>query len=335
LLKTILTLIIIYAIIKNYINIIKNLIIMKSYVLKEKDGSLVYSEAVIVDNPSALKIIDHPTRLKILNLLSKRPMYPAELAKELKMHEQKVYYHIKQMTNSGLLDVVEREEIRGTVAKKLSPKVLSFAFSLSKDWNNIHNLLEDSKKEVTMFFTPFVKEGKLDASIVVGSPDPHGPHKARARDGHYAIDLALFLGGICMADSEFSTRLDVDVDLRQSKNLILVGGPVTNLLVSKVNDFLPAKFSDKKPWGIVSKLKTYTDESTGMICRIPNPYNPKYHILVIAGIRFLGTKAAVMAITRSTKQVIYRYTGQKEFYSVVQGFDLDGDGKIDSIEVLE
>jgi len=29
------------------------------------------------------------------------------------------------------------------------------------------------------------------------------------------------------------------------------------------------------------------------------------------------------------------YTGQKEFYAVVQGFDLDGDGKIDSVEVLE
>ena len=127
----------------------------------------------------------------------------------------------------------------------------------------------------------------------------------------------------------------MDVDLKQSKNLILVGGPVTNLIVAKVNDFLPVKFSDKKPWGIISKLKTYTEESTGMICRIPNPYNPEHFIMVIAGIRFIGTKSAVMAITRYTKQVIFRYTGQKEFYSIVQGFDLDGDGKIDSVEVME
>ncbi len=308
---------------------------MKSYIVKEKDNSLFYSEAMIVENTDSLKLIDHPIRLKILNLLAKKPMYPAELAKELKMHEQKVYYHIKQMSNSGLLDIVEKEEIRGTMAKKLSPKVLNFAFTLSKDWKEIHNLIEAKDKETTNFLTPFIHEGKLNSNIVVGSPDPHGPHKARARDGHYAIDLALFLGSFCSADAEFSTKLDVDIDLKQSKNLILVGGPVTNLVVGKVNDFLPAKFSDKKPWGIISKMKTYTEESTGMICRIPNPYNPEYYIIVIAGIRFLGTKAAVLAFTRNTKQVIYRFTGQKEFYSIVQGFDLDGDGKIDSVEVME
>lgn len=308
---------------------------MKSYIVKEKDNKLYYSGAMIVDNPDSIKLIDHPIRLKILNLLGKTPMYPAELAKQLKMHEQKIYYHIKQMANSGLLEIVEREEIRGTTAKKLSPKVLNFAFTLSKDWKEIHGLLESKDKEILDFLTPFIKDGTLNSSIVVGSPDPHGPHKARARDGHYAIDLALFLGGFCNVDVEFSTGLDVDIDLKQQKNVILVGGPVTNLLVAKVNDFLPAKFSDKKPWGILSKLKTYTEESVGMISRIRNPYNPEYSIMVIAGIRFIGTKAAVIAFTRNTKQVIFRYTGQKEFYSIVQGFDMDADGKIDSIEMLE
>jgi DNA-binding transcriptional ArsR family regulator len=307
----------------------------KSYVIKEKEGKLLYSEAMIVENTDSLKLIDHPIRLKILDLLAKKPMYPAELAKELKMHEQKVYYHIKQMSNSGLLEVVEKEEIRGTIAKKFSPKVLNFAFTLSKDWKDLGNLLQAKDKEITRFLHPFVKDGVLNSNIIVGSPDPHGPHKARARDGHYAIDMALFLGSFCSADANFSAKLDVDVDLKQPGNLILVGGPVTNLIVAKINDFLPAKFSDKKPWGLITKMKTYTEESTGMICRIQNPYNPEYFIMVIAGIRFIGTKAAVMAMTRHTKQTIYRFTGQKEFYSIVQGFDLDGDGKIDSVDVLE
>jgi DNA-binding transcriptional ArsR family regulator len=306
----------------------------KSYILKEKEGKLYYSEAMIVENTDSLKLIDHPIRLKILDLLAKKPMYPAELAQELKMHEQKIYYHIKQMHNSGLLEVVEKQEIRGTIAKKLSPKVLNFAFTLSKDWKEVHGLIEGKDKDILKFLSPFISEGSLNANIVVGSPDPHGPHKARARDGHYAIDLGLFLGGFCSL-SEFSTKLDVDVDLRTSKNLILVGGPVTNLLVAKVNDFLPAKFSDKKPWGIITKTKEYTEESTGMICRIPNPYNPEHFILVLAGIRFLGTKAAVLAFFNNTREVIYRFTGQKEFYSIVQGYDLDGDGKIDSAEIME
>lgn len=308
---------------------------MKSYLVKEKEGRLVYSDAIIVETPDSIKLIDHPIRLKILELLGEKPMYPAELAKELKMHEQKIYYHIKQMANSGLLDIVEKEEIRGTVAKKLSPKVLNFAFTMSKKWSDLSNITEEKDREALRFLNPFIKESVLDSTIVVGSPDPHGPHKARARDGHYAIDLSLYLGTLCRPGAQFSAALDVDIDLKQSKNLILVGGPVTNLLVAKINDFLPAKFSDKKPWGIISKIKTYTEESTGMICRIKNPYNPEYFILVLAGIRFLGTKAAVMAFSRSNSQVIYRFTGQKEFYSIVQGYDLDGDGKIDNIEVVE
>jgi len=323
------------TIIKNYINIIKILITMDSYILREKDGRYLVSEAAIVDNPDALKLIDHPIRLKILKMLAKTPMYPAEIAKELKMHEQKVYYHIKQMTISGILAVVEKNEIRGAVAKKLAPKVLNFAFTLSKDWKDVSNIIKKQNEDIVRFLDPFVSEGALNSDIVVGSPDPHGPHKARARDGHYAIDLAFFLGNHSMLKEEFSTKLDVDVDLRTSTNIILVGGPVTNLLVSKINDFLPARFSDKKPWGIITKRNTYTEESNGLIARIKNPYNPENYIMVIAGIRFIGTKAAVLAITRHTKEVIHRYTGQKEFYAIVQGFDLDGDGKIDGIEVLE
>jgi DNA-binding transcriptional ArsR family regulator len=307
---------------------------VETYILKKENNKMSYSEAVIVDSPSALKIIDHPIRLEMLKMMAKKPMYPAEIAKELKMHEQKVYYHIKQMTNSGILEVVSREEIRGTVAKKLAPKFLNFAFTLSTKWKKLDALIEKKDPAIENFFRPFIVDKELNADIVVGSPDPHGPHKARARDGHYAIDLALYLGQYAVSNM-FSTKLDVDVDLKQSKNLILVGGPVTNLIVSKINDFLPAKFSDKKPWGIVTKRQTYTEESIGVISKIPNPYNPEFYILLIAGIRFIGTKAAVLGITRFTNQVIYRYSGQKEFHAIVQGFDMDGDGKIDTIEVLE
>jgi len=308
---------------------------MKSYLVQEKDNRLQYSETKILDSPASLSILNHPIRLQILKLLAKTPMYPAELAKELKMHEQKIYYHIKQLSNADLLDIVEKQEVRGTVAKKLAPRYLNFSYSLSKDWKDISKLMQEKDSEIQAFLKEFILNGKLNANIVVGSPDPHGPYKARARDGHYAIDMAHFLGNYSGLSDSFATKLDVDINLKQSKNLILVGGPVTNLVVNKVNEFLPAKFSDTKPWGIITNIKTYTEESVGLISKIKNPFNPDYSILVVAGIRFIGTKAAVLAFTRFTKQVINRYTGQKEFYSIVQGFDIDGDGKIDNIEVLE
>jgi hypothetical protein len=116
--------------------------------------------------------------------------------------------------------------------------------------------------------------------------------------------------------------------------MIIVGGPVTNLAMAKVNDSLPAKFSDKKPWGIIGK-QTYTDDNIGLIARIPNPASAGHSLLLIAGIRYGGTKAAVLALTRFHKLALSRFTGQKEFCCIVQGFDLDGDGKVDSVELLE
>jgi len=308
---------------------------MKSYLVKEKDGKLYYSPGIILDNPESISLVNHNIRIRILESLSKKPMYPAELAKEMKLHEQKIYYHIKQLVNAGILEIVEKKEIRGTIAKKFAPKSMNFAVSLSKEWAALDQLVKEKDSSVTNFFDPFIKDSVLNADIVVGSPDPHGPLKARARDGHYAIELALFLGSLCTAEDSFSVKLDVDVDLKTSGNLIVVGGPVTNLICQKVNDFLPAKFSDKKPWGISSNGNNYTEDTAGLIARIPNPYNPDAKIIMIAGIRYIGTKAAVMALTKSTKKIIEDFHAQKEFFKIIQGFDMDGDGKIDSVEVLE
>jgi DNA-binding transcriptional ArsR family regulator len=308
----------------------------KNYLVKEIDGQLYYDRVHILKNPSSLKLIDHAIRQKILRLLSKEPMYPAQIAKALNLHEQKVYYHIKQLINADVLEITERKEIRGTTAKKYRPKDLNFAVSLTFHGKSIRNLSDELREpKLDQFLKDFIVDERLNAKIVVGSPDPHGPYKARARDGHYAIDLALFLGSVCTPSKDFATKLDVDVDLRKCEdNLIIVGGPVTNLTMAKANEFLPVKFSEAKPWGISGK-KTYTDDNIGLIANIPNPYNPHFRILAFAGIRFSGTKAAVLAFTRFTSLILTHYSGQREFSCIMQGFDLDGDGKVDSIELLE
>jgi DNA-binding transcriptional ArsR family regulator len=308
----------------------------KYYIVKEQDNRLFYDDLFLLQNPSSLKLVEHGTRIKILKLLAQEPMYPAELAKRLRLHEQKVYYHIKQLLNANVLELKEKKEIRGTTAKKYVPKEMNFAVSLASHWKSLRQLMDSEKdKKLELFLRPFIQNDEFSAKIVVGSPDPHGPFKARARDGHYAVDLALFLGRFCSSTNHFPVKLDVEVDLKNEKsNLILVGGPVTNLLMAKINDFLPAKFSDSKPWGIVSK-DTYTDDNIGLIAKIPNPYNSEFRILVLAGIRYSGTKAAVLALTRFTQQTLNRFSDQKEFFCIVQGFDMDGDGSIDSVEVLE
>jgi len=307
----------------------------KTYIIKELDGKLYYDEAALI-KPDSLKQIDHKVRIKILNLLNKKPMYPIEMAKALKMHEQNVYYHVNQLLKADLLEIVERKEIRGTTAKRFAPKSPNFAVALDFQGKNINQLLKQSKDNIMeQFLEPFIKNNRFNAKIVVGSPDPHGPFKARARDGHFAIDLALFLGAYCSLSKGFSTFLDVDIDLKKTdENLILFGGPVTNLTMAKINDLLPAKFSEKKPWGIVGR-DLHTDDNIGLIAKIPNPHFKSKSILIFAGIRYGGTRAAVLALTRHSKVILDRYTEQKSFYTIIEGFDLDGDGRVDSIEVLE
>lgn len=304
--------------------------LMQYYIVKDEDGNLFYDDLLLLEN---LNGINRKIRIDILSLLSEKPMYPMELAKKLNLHEQKVYYHIKEMQKSGVISVFEKTEIRGTTAKKYKPTAMNFGVALKNNWREFGLLKKSQDEKVTNFLQPFVENGKLNCSIIVGSPDPHGPHKARARDGHYAVDLGLFLGNYCSLKRGFSVKLDVDAEFNE--NMILVGGPVTNLINTKVNEHLPVRFSDQKPWGIMGKFKHYSDDACGLIAKIPNPFDKNYTIMVLAGIRFIGTKVAVMALTRYTKLVLNRFSEQKEFSCVVQGFDMDGDGKIDSIEVLE
>ncbi|MCF7861610.1 helix-turn-helix domain-containing protein [Candidatus Woesearchaeota archaeon] len=306
------------------------------YIVREKDGKMVYSEAAIVEQPENLGLISQPIRMKLLLALSKQPMYPAELAKKLAMHEQKVYYHIKQMQNAGLIEVAERKDIRGTTAKKFRAKCLNFAVCLSKKWGNLKTLIgQGESTKAGSFLAPFITDGTYNSSIIVGSPDPHGPYKVRARDGHYAIDLAMHLGKYGELSERFNTKLDVDIGKEDyQESMIVVGGPVANLVTSKINEFLPARFSNTRPWGIVTKYDKYTEESIGVISSIPNPFNKEKQVLFLAGVSSGGTKSAVLALTRYTELILGNYSGGS-WYRVVHGFDMDGDGKIDAIEIKE
>ncbi len=185
----------------------------------------------------------------------------------------------------------------------------------------------------------------LDGKIVVGSPLPHGPFKTSARDGHYAAHLSLFLGQFAKMPSEFAVKLDVDVkaEKEEKNNLILVGGPGTNLLTQEINDYLPIKFimqSSEQGFllgGLQSQktMRIYTSDVSGLVAKIVNPWEKTKRIIVLAGNKAVGTKACVLALTNFWKKTLQNYQGQDTFAVVIQGFDLDGDGKVDSIEVNE
>jgi len=115
------------------------------------------------------------------------------------------------------------------------------------------------------------------------------------------------------------------------------------LLTQEINDYLPVRFNMQSSdqgflLGGLSSEKTsrvYTADATGLIAKIVNPWDTTKRIIVLAGNKTVGTKACVLALTNFWKKTLQEYGGEDTFATVIQGFDLDGDGKVDSIEVME
>jgi DNA-binding transcriptional ArsR family regulator len=283
---------------------------------------------------------------KILSLLSKKEMYPLQIARQLGMHEQKVYYHIRKLAKAGAIKVEREEKKKGATAKYYNTVSPAFGIEFPSGYKPIRNLcLQGIDKHLQEFFKEFIDNGIFDGKIVVGSPQPHGPFKTSARDGHYAAHLALFLGQFARMPTEFSVKLDVDVkaEKEEKNNLILVGGPGTNLLTQEINDYLPIKFimqSSEQGFllgGLSSKktLQVYTSDVSGLVAKIINPWDETKRIVVLAGNKAVGTKACVLALTNFWEKTLQKYKEDSTFAVVIQGYDLDGDGKVDSIEVNE
>ncbi len=319
----------------------------KKLLLDENAGEQRIKEIAIVDDPHKLKMILNRLSWRILLTLSESEMYPLEIAKALKIHEQKVYYHIRKLVHAGAIIVTRQENKKGAVAKYYKSVSTAFGIEFPQGYRTVRKFSPlDLGDQIQRFFDGFIrKDGRFAGKIVVGSPTPHGPFKTSARDGHYASQLSFFLGQFVEMPDEFAIKLDVDVkaEKEEKNSLILVGGPGTNLLTQEVNKYLPVKFNMTPSNGgfLLGGLKSertgriYTGYTVGVVAKIVNPWNHSKRIIVLAGNKTVGTKACVIALTRFWKKTLKDYNDQEVFTRVIEGFDLDGDGKVDSTEVIE
>lgn len=319
----------------------------KKFLLNEKEKApREVKQIAIFENPERLKKVLNRLTWKILTMLSEKDMYPMQVAKKLGVHEQIVYYHIRKLAKAGAIRLVKKEDKKGAVAKYYRAAFPAFGVELPFGYEKT-TMPQPTVLDVNLkrFLAPVLTEnGTFNAKIVVGSPEPHGPFKTIARDGHYAAYLTFFLGGFARFPEDFIIKLDVDVKVEkeESSNLVLVGGPGTNLLTQEINDHLPIRFSmTPSKHGFLfgglfseSTKNVYTEDSVGLIAKIRNPWNSEKSVIVLAGNKAVGTKACVIGLVKFWKQVLRSY-GEEPFATVIKGFDLDGDGKIDSVEVLE
>jgi len=303
------------------------------YLIEEtEEGQLAYKTLIV--NPKNFNVLNSELSLKILHEISRQPSCAMDIARRLKQHEQKIYYHLRRLEKAGIIKILRTEERVGAVAKIYS---VSSPFVSVKLFDGEHVVDMKTRAREIEFFKPFIQNGKLNATIVVGSPDPHGKYGAQASDGSAAIDLALFLGTF-LGSSSLNYKIDTQVreeDLQ--KNLILIGGPKANMLIERINTKLPVYFDTKHEFNIVSSFSktVYSDDEVGIIVKIENPFAKGKEVLVLSGRRFRGTRAAIVAIIKYLRKISDGNKFNGHLARVVRGIDRDSDGSIDDVEVLE
>src|SRR5947208_16844974 len=90
---------------------------------------------------------------------------------------------------------------------------------------------------VSRIHEKITRDGVFDESIVVGSPYTHGPFNTTARDSPYAVELGFFLGRLFAPRKGLVVRLDTEVKALGAgkEGMILVGGPVANIIAMDLN----------------------------------------------------------------------------------------------------
>ncbi len=304
-----------------------------AYFVQDTDkGQRAYKTHLM--DPKKMNVFNSDLALKILDELSKKPQCAMDIARKLKQHEQKIYYHLRRMQSVGIVNIQRTEMRVGALTKIFS---VSHPYLTVKLFDGEHIEEIKTKAKEIEFFHPFIRNGKLDATIVVGSPDPHGKYGVQASDGYAAIDFALLLGTL-LKSAEPNYKLDThirDEDMKQ--NLILIGGPKANILIEKINNSLPIYFDTKNEFNMVSTFTktTYDADEIGILIKMPNPFAKDKHVLIISGKRFKGTRAGILAVTKYLKKLEDGNKFDSGVARVVRGIDRDSDGRIDDVEFLE
>lgn len=296
-----------------------------------RDDRIIESAEMSQEQFSALS---DPIRVEILIKLSDQPSYPAKMAQEFDCSKQKMYYHFDRLQEADLVEEDRVENLSGGEATFYRPTSQGFAFTLGDVGESFP--VPESSSSVTRFLKPLVEERELRGPIVVGSPEQHGPDQVRALDGHLAAEIAYKLGNYSRKDSP-ALKLDTDVINQESylESMVILGGVLTNLVAKEFNESFPAYFpSSEFPY---RKLEThensYSEGEIGVIAKTPNPHDRSENVFLVAGIQSRGTEAAVRAFS-DLEEIVEDYTAG-QFYAVVEGLDLNGDGEIDDYRVVE
>jgi len=282
----------------------------------------------LLEDPRSIALLSNGVRRRLLSLLAEKPMYPREAARMLGVSEQLVYYHVEALRKAGLVSEAGMVKKRGAYATR-------YVF----DADGLAVLFRKRGEPAATPPSPVFDEVFSSSRVfmVLSSPEPHGPYRSRGRD-HFLAALLAYRLGAAYGYRDFSVVLDTDTKSALSgAGLIVFGGPAVNMVTAAMNPDLPVYFDVGRDNAIVSKLsgKMYSDDNCGLVELVDNPYGGG-RALLVAGKHLSGTRAALIALLERPLEVAEpnRYSPGHVAH-VVEGIDGDGDGVVDSVEILE
>src|SRR3989338_690395 len=121
----------------------------------DKQKNEIYSLPAKEISAEHAKCVSSGLAHRILSLLAKEAMYPIDIAKALKVHEQKVYYNIRNLEKAGIIKVVKRETKQGATANfyALTEPAFVVKFKNFETTSKIAQIRNESE-----FLEPFIKE---------------------------------------------------------------------------------------------------------------------------------------------------------------------------------
>src|SRR3990170_7100957 len=112
----------------------------KKLLLQDNGNTQEVKEISLLTDSQKLKTILGSLSWKILTILSKKEMYPLEISKQLGMHEQKIYYHIRKLAKTGAIVVVREEKKKGATAKYYKTISPAFGIEFPQGYKPIQNI---------------------------------------------------------------------------------------------------------------------------------------------------------------------------------------------------
>ena len=310
---------------------------MKASMVENRgDAKIAYDSLIVA--PKKLSVFNSDLALRIVNELARNPGCAMDLARSLKEHEQKIYYHLRRLENVGIVKPIGTEKRYGMTAKIFSMTCPVIATKLYEDGRPLKKTATAKDPNTMKFFYPFIEDGKLNAMIIIGDTYSHGRFDSESTEGPYTFELGILLGNL-LSNLKFPHyKFDTEVTKEDLKeNLIVIGNIKTNILVDKLNGHLPVYFDEENKFYITSK-KTgafYDDARVGIITKIRSPFEKNKKVLLLGGRGRRGTQAAILACTKHFQKIAKNLNEDGDAVIVVKGFDRDGDKVIDDIVVLE